>query len=349
MPRIRRLQSSFNSGVLDPRLAARVDIKAYYDGAETLDEAICIPQGGVSRRPGTVFIDSLHNIVERVTGQTITAPNGGVAANANDGDETTVTLTTANIGTTNPYVVVHYDLGSAKEIHYADIVGMKLTTGSSSEFYIQYSTDNSVWTSVDGNLNLTTSEVTERKHPDLSARYWRVARIGTTDLPTSKASIGEFNLFEDTGAISETRLIPFSFNTEQNYMLVVTDQNISVYKDDVFLVAVRVQFTEDQLSAIKWTQSADTLIIVHKDVAPQRIVRDTTTEGIWTVDDVPLTNIPQYDFGSGAENVWSATRGWPMTVTFFKGELFLVVQHKDRKEYGYLLQTPSMILMWERG
>jgi len=321
MPRLRRIQSSFSAGVLDPRLAGRIDLKAYYNGAETLANAVCIPQGGVSRRPGTEYIDTCHNIISRVTSSvTITTPNGGTGANANDEDETTYLLTTTNIGTVNPYVVVHYDLGSAKAIHFADVTLMSLTTSTNAEFKIQYSTDDISW--VDAyTINLSSTEVSYRTHVNVSARYWRVARIGATDLTTERAKIAEFELWENSGGISDARLIPFSFNTEQTYMLVATDQNIMVYKDDVEIAGIHIPHTSAQLNEINWSQTADTLIITHKDVAPLRVVRDSSQEGVWIRDDVPITNTPQFDFGGGAEDVWSTTRGWPLTITFFQGRM----------------------------
>ena len=295
MPRIRRIQSSFNAGVLDPRLASRVDIKAYYAGAEKLDNAICIPQGGFSRRPGTQYLAETAKIITRVTGQTITAPNGGTTANANDDDLTTSLDTTTGLSTTNPYVIVHYDLGSAKTIEFADAIsvqyGTGTPTGSLTDVYIQYSTDNITFTSVFGDEIILTG----RRQPAVSARYWRLARLSSGDLGSNTIFLQEFNLWEET-TISDTRLIPFSFNTEQNYMLVATDQNLAIYKDDNLLVNAKIPHTTTQLNAINWTQSADTLIITHKDVPPQRIVRDTSAEGLWTVDDVPITNYPQYDF-----------------------------------------------------
>ncbi len=321
MPRIRRIQSSFNAGVLDPRIAARIDVKAYYAGAETLDDAICIPQGGVSRRPGTSYIATIPKVITRVTGQTITAPNGGTTANANDDDTTTELVTTTNIGVIDPYVIAHYDLGSALTIKFADVLGIKLSAGSSSEVYIQYSTDDITFVSIGDVLTVDTADYSTRETPEITARYWRVARIGSTDLTTSKFTLDEFNLWEESATISDTRIIPFSFNTEQDYLIVASDQNLSVFKNDVPLVDVRIPHTTSQLDVINWTQTADTLIITHKDVAPTRVVRDTIAEGFWTVDDVPLTNVPQYDYGSGAENVWSTTRGWPLSVTFFQGRM----------------------------
>lgn len=320
MPRIRRIQSSFNSGVLDPRLASRIDLKAYYSGAERLDNAICIPQGGVARRDGTEYLGTLTNTIVRVTGQTITTPNGGTGANANDGDVTTDLVTTTNIGVINPYVVVHYDLGAASTIKFVDVVEMTLTTSANTEFFVQYSTDNAAWTSVGDELSLTTTNYSIRKTPNISARYWRIARIGATDLTTEKATIAEFNLWTES-TISDSRLIPFSFNTEQTYMLVVTDQNIAVYKNDVFVVDVSIPHTSAQLNTLNWTQSADTLILTHTEVAPTTVIRDTNGETIWTVATIALTNIPQYDYDSGAEDVWSTARGWPNTVTFYEGRL----------------------------
>jgi len=35
-----------------------------------------------------------------------------------------------------------------------------------------------------------------------------------------------------------------------------------------------------------------------------------------------LTNIPQYDFGTGDENAWSDVRGWPAVCTFFQARLW---------------------------
>jgi hypothetical protein len=321
MPRIRRIQSSFNAGVLDPRIGARIDVNAYYSGAETLDNAICIPQGGVARRPGTRYIDEVTHQITRVTGQTITAPNGGTAANANDDDNTTELITTTAIGTTNPYIVVHYDLGSAKTIQFADALGIRLSAGTSSEFRIQYSTDDISWSNFGDALTLDTANYQTRETGPATAQYWRIARIGATDLGAAVCTLDEFNVWEETTTLSDTRIIPFSFSTEQDYLLVVSDYNIAVYKDDALLVNVKIPHTSAQLNTINWTQSADTLIIVHKDVEPTRVVRDTIAEGFWTVSDVPLTNIPQYDFGSGAEDSWSTTRGWPQSVTFFQGRL----------------------------
>lgn len=54
---IHQFQSNFNRGELDPRLAARVDVEAYYSGCYRARNVRLIPQGGAKKRPGTKKID----------------------------------------------------------------------------------------------------------------------------------------------------------------------------------------------------------------------------------------------------------------------------------------------------
>lgn len=52
-------QTSFTAGELDPRLAARIDYEGYTKGAETLTNAVVLGQGGIKRRPGLKYIDTV--------------------------------------------------------------------------------------------------------------------------------------------------------------------------------------------------------------------------------------------------------------------------------------------------
>ncbi len=48
--------TNFGAGELSPRLVGRVDIDKYFDGCELLRNFVVIPQGGVTRRPGTMWV-----------------------------------------------------------------------------------------------------------------------------------------------------------------------------------------------------------------------------------------------------------------------------------------------------
>ena len=56
MPRANPLQPSLNAGELSPRMAARVDFGKYPAGLAVCKNLISLPQGGISRRPGTRYV-----------------------------------------------------------------------------------------------------------------------------------------------------------------------------------------------------------------------------------------------------------------------------------------------------
>lgn len=56
MARGRRIQTNFTSGEISPRLWSRVDFDKYFGAAETIENFIIFPHGGISRRAGTKFI-----------------------------------------------------------------------------------------------------------------------------------------------------------------------------------------------------------------------------------------------------------------------------------------------------
>ena len=56
MARVSRLQTNFTAGELSNRLYGRPDLVKYQNGAETIENMIVFPHGGVSRRSGTRFV-----------------------------------------------------------------------------------------------------------------------------------------------------------------------------------------------------------------------------------------------------------------------------------------------------
>ena len=76
------------------------------------------------------------------------------------------------------------------------------------------------------------------------------------------------------GAPGGGRLVPFEFNTEQVYLLVFTDRKVGIYADDRPLGELTTPWTEADLPQLTWTQSADTLLLVHPTVSPRRLTRE---------------------------------------------------------------------------
>ena len=107
----------------------------------------------------------------------------------------------------------------------------------------------------------------------------------------------------------EARLISFSFNTVQTYLIVFTPGEFKVYKDGVLQATVTSSpidaLTADQIAGMDYVQSADTLIITHEGFNPIRITRTSDTS--WAAEDISFSNIPQRQFidtvGVGTDEV----------------------------------------------
>lgn len=277
MARFVTIQTNFNTGELDPLMRARVDLKAYENAMETATNVVCQPQGGITRRSGLRYINSL--------------PNTGTESAANG-----------------------------------------------------------------------------------------------------------------------VRLVAFEFSTSDSYMLCFTHNRMYVYKSGSLVTNINgsgnpyldtsgVSLSSAKLANMCWTQSADTLIVVHEDLAPVKIVRGAS-DSSWTASAITFDSIPKYPFTlsatspagtltpsavsgkitltasssvftagsvgqyvnaspqgrakivkytsgtvvnaitefpffdtsaiangsweieSGYESVWSNTKGWPRTVTFHEGRLY---------------------------
>jgi len=83
------------------------------------------------------------------------------------------------------------------------------------------------------------------------------------------------------GLDGPVRLIQFEFNTEQTYILAFGDMKATVFENGVSTLWFETPFGVEHHDLLNWTQSADTLLVVHPDAPPVRISRTAT--GGWQV------------------------------------------------------------------
>lgn len=107
-------------------------------------------------------------------------------------------------------------------------------------------------------------------------------------------------------AANGVRLVEFEFSTDDSYMLCFTHNRMYVFKNEALVTNINgsgnpyldtssVGLTGARLAKICWTQSADTLIVVHPDIAPVEIVRGAT-DASWTAGAVTFDSKPKYAF-----------------------------------------------------
>jgi hypothetical protein len=113
-------------------------------------------------------------------------------------------------------------------------------------------------------------------------------------------------------AANGVRLVEFEFSTSDSYMLCFTHNRMYVFKAGALITNINgtgnpylstsgVGLTGATLANIVWTQSADTLIVVHPDIAPIRIVRGATNAD-WTASAITFDSIPKYAFTVSVTN-----------------------------------------------
>ena len=113
-------------------------------------------------------------------------------------------------------------------------------------------------------------------------------------------------------AANGVRLVPFEFSTSDSYMLCFTHERMHVFRNGAqvldinggsldYLDTSSVGLTGARLGTINWTQSADTLIVVHPDINPVKIVRGATNAD-WTASTITFDAIPKYAFTASFSN-----------------------------------------------
>ena len=102
---------------------------------------------------------------------------------------------------------------------------------------------------------------------------------------------------------TDFKLIPFEFSVSDSYLLVLVVGRIYVFKDGTLQTNINgsgndyitaSDITAAMIDEINFTQAVDTLILCHEDLQTKRLVRNTDTS--WTLENLPLTNIPQYAY-----------------------------------------------------
>ena len=105
-------------------------------------------------------------------------------------------------------------------------------------------------------------------------------------------------------AANGVKMVPFEFSVDDSYMLVFVDQRMYVFKDGALITAINggaddyltvTKVTAARLELLNFTQAADTLILVHPLMEPQKILRGAT-DADWTISDLALDFVPKFAY-----------------------------------------------------
>ena len=349
MSRIIQIQNDFTSGELDPKLRARTDIAQYKSGLDTAKNVSIQPQGGAKRRDGTKFIAALDsgaaNAVRMVSfefsvndsymliftpGKMYVFKNGAQITDINgSGNDylTVASLTAAIIPEMNwvqsadTVIVVHEDLPPTKIVRGAtdsdwtasviDFTHVPLYA-----FVLDYHNPQFTITpsAISGNITLTASGVTTDNGS---------AQAGSSSTITLKAASSYTSDDQPNGMFIKITSGTGSGQTRHVEDYVASTKVLTVYPDwDTAPDAT----SNYEVKAFE-PSAVGEYITVENGFGRARYVEyvsDTVMRAYVEIPFFDTSGIAAGDWNSehGYEPVWSATRGYPRSVTFHEGRLF---------------------------
>jgi len=108
----------------------------------------------------------------------------------------------------------------------------------------------------------------------------------------------------DSGAGTAVRMVSFEFSIDDSYMLAFTPGKMYVFKDGAQITNINgsgnnyltvSSITSAIIPTMNWVQSADTIIVVHEDLAPLKILRGAG-DSDWTASNLDFVFIPKYAY-----------------------------------------------------
>ncbi|MBT5236249.1 MAG: hypothetical protein HOM18_13240 [Candidatus Marinimicrobia bacterium] len=264
-------QASFIAGELDPRLAARIDTESYTKGAETLTNVICLGQGGVKRRPGMKYIDTVT--------------------------ESAVRLVTFEFNITQTYLLVFVD---SKMYIYMDGVLQTNINASGNDYLVTpYSATEikeMTWTQSADTLIMCHNDYVPRKIVrGATDTDWTISSMTFTYYPTY-----DFNQDYDAATFTcpaSAKVVGdvITISLDAGHNPVTTEHVGGMFEGNAGVV---------RITSVDTTSGAQTLT----GTVLQEFTNTNTISGV----DASLE-----------EPVWTATHGYPGSVTFHESRLWL--------------------------
>jgi len=273
MSRSVTLQTNFTTGEIDPLLTSRIDINQYYNGLDKARNVLIQPQGGVIRRPGLEYVDTIPS-----------------AANPQNGCR----LVPFEFSTSQSYMLLF--VNNRMYIYKNKVLVTNIN--ASGNDYLTTTISSSYINFMDYAQSADTLIVV---HEDMQPK--QITR-GASDSTWTISDITFEYIPQYAFTISTT-------NGAHNLTPSEVDGNITISTSGGTFSASDVgQYIE-----------------ANDGIGRARIVNFVSSSEVDAIVEIPFFNTDAIAAGSwfierGYENTWSASKGWPRTVTFHQGRLY---------------------------
>ena len=273
MSRSVTLQTNFTTGEIDPLLTSRIDINQYYNGLDKARNVLIQPQGGVVRRPGLEYVDTIPS-----------------AANPQNGCR----LVPFEFSTSQSYMLLFvnnrmYIYKNKVLVTNINASGNDYLTTTISSSYINFMDyAQSADTLIVVHEDMQPKQITR----GASDSTWTISDITFEYIPQYA-----FTISTTSGA--------------HNLTPSEVDGNITISTSGGTFSASDVgQYVE-----------------ANDGIGRARIINFVSSSEVDAIVEIPFFNTDAIAAGSwfierGYEDTWSASKGWPRTVTFHQGRLY---------------------------
>ena len=346
MPRFVAIQTNFSTGELDPLVRARVDLAQYNNALAKATNVVIQPQGGFRRRPGSKHIAELpsaaadgvrlvpfeFNVNDSYmlcfTNNRMYVIKDGVQItniNGSGNPYLTTTITSAMLGsivwtqTADTMIIVQEDLPPQVLVRGASDSSWAIST-ITFDSIPKYSFDLRVFTpnasitpsAVSGNITLTASAYTSDTGNLQGA---------TTTSATLKAAASSTNdIFVGMCVHMET-------GTEAGKSRKITAYNGTTKVATTFPAWDTAPLAGDSYKVVPFALESVNQYINASPQGRARILEFVSDTQVRAITEYPFFDTTVRTVGNWTvecfyEDVWSAAKGWPRTVTFHEGRLY---------------------------
>lgn len=302
MARVSVFKNNFTSGVLDPRLKSRADIQHYANGVEIGDNMVILPFGGTRRRGGLKYV---YEIPAAVAG------NGQLMAFSYNSTDVQYLLAfveqriyffrngaiITNInGSGNDYLVSPYPIAVARFLRTAQ------TADSMVIVHEDYAPRLLVRGATDATWTLSTITFDFIPQIDFNDASSPAPTSEVQDVTFTTVSVGNQFKLDLEGVVTEA---------------ITYDTVTATTANRIQKALAKLWNTADGDITVAFT-AGTTYRVTFRNGAARNYDTMTgyTVVGTGTIAVAAITNgVPR------TENAWSATRGWPRSVTFYEGRM----------------------------
>ena len=311
MARVSTIITNFRAGAISPRLEGRIDLEKYNQAAQTLQNMIVFPQGGVTRRPGTYYVAaSKDGGTVRLMNFEFSDEQAYILEFGNNyiriiKDGALVTETANNItGITqaNPAVVTAASHGynNGDRVIISSVTDM--TQVNNREFTV-------------ANKTLNTFELSGIDSTGFDAYNSTLGISGASGAFTVGETItggtsGATAVYvSDDGSTMNLTSVSETFQSGETITGGTSGETATTTGADVSggggeagkIVEVTTTYTSSEVFEINHTQSADVVYLAHKNHAPAKLTRTSAHTG-WSLTNIDFVDGPYLD-----ENITDTT------------------------------------------